>query len=82
VGRWCPPVDGADYPVDAGSLTASMRSMLLDGARSVVRARRTTARPRGMRVSDIRVRCTPRGSISCAWRRRDASSADRARTIA
>jgi hypothetical protein len=72
----------SDYPVDAGSLTASVRFTLGSGERGAVRARRTAALPGRVRVSDMRVRCTPRGSMSCAWRRRDASAAGRARSIA
>jgi hypothetical protein len=73
---------GVGYPVDAASLTALMRSMLRNGERGAVRDCRTGAAPRAVRVSDIRVRRTPRGRMSCAWRRRDAVAAERARSIA
>jgi hypothetical protein len=73
---------GVGYPVDAGSLTASMRSMLRTGERGAVRDCRTAAAPRAVRVSDIRVRRMPRGRMRCAGRRRDASAAERARSIA
>jgi hypothetical protein len=63
--RWGDAAAGravADYPADAGSLTASVRFRLGYEERGAVRTRRTAALPRSVRVSDIRVRCTPRGS--------------------
>jgi hypothetical protein len=72
----------SDYPVDAGSLTASVRFTLGPGDCGAARTRRTAALPGRVRVSDMRVRCTPRGSMSCAWRRRGTTAAGRARSIA
>jgi hypothetical protein len=54
-------------PVFAGSLTARMRS------REPGRVAPMRPRTRTVRISDTRVRCTPRGSTRWAWRRRTAS---------
>lgn len=72
-----PTVPG--YPVDTGSLTARLRSINRNGVRREVQTSRTTASPREPRMADTRVQYTPRGRITWAWRRRDASTADRAR---
>jgi len=54
-------------PVFVGRLTARMRS------REPGRVAPIRPRTRNVRISDTRVRCTPRGSTRWAWRRRTAS---------